>query len=270
MFWKLFPVIDEIVRWHYRGTRYGIKVDSDNLISAGIDGVQLTWMDAKAGDWVVTPRIGKAVEINALWYNVLKIGAELAETLKMELAQKFYFNLSEKVKAEFQSQFYLKEGYLIDVIGPYGAELKIRPNQIFALSLPFPLFDGAEAANIVATVEEHLLTPYGLRSLSPTDPDYQSYYTGDVWSRDGAYHQGTTWSWLIGAFITAKMRFGGIGKEKECLQILDHFEQHLKEFGLGTISEVFDATAPFKARGCIAQAWSVAEILRVYFEDIVD
>lgn len=268
----LFPVIDEIVRWHFRGTRYGIKVDSDGLIRAGEDGVQLTWMDAKAGDWVVTPRIGKPIEINALWYNVLCIGSELSMILDNPLSQSFYGNLADEVKKRVQENFYLVDkGYLIDVLGcADGDDVMIRPNQIFALSLPFPLFEGVQAKNIVDTVEKHLLTKYGLRSLSPQDEKYRPFYTGDVWSRDGAYHQGTTWSWLIGAFITAKMRFGGAGKEEECRAILKNFEEHMYEYGIASISEIFDGEESFHARGCVAQAWSVAEIIRVYFEDIVD
>ncbi len=268
---QLFPVIDEIVRWHFRGTRYGIKVDQDGLITAGEEGVQLTWMDAKAGDWVVTPRIGKAIEINALWYNTLKIGAELGLILDNPLAQSFYGNLADEVKVTIQGKFYLEDkGYLVDVLNNSEESIKIRPNQLFALSLPFSLFDGDKAKRIVETVEKHLLTDYGLRSLANSDSDYIGKYQGDVWQRDGAYHQGTTWSWLIGAFITAKMRYGGVNKEKKCLLILDNFKNHLSEYGLGTISEIFDGDAPYEAKGCVAQAWSVAEIIRVYFEDIVD
>jgi predicted glycogen debranching enzyme len=262
----LLPVLRNIVDCHKRGTRYHIGVDpADGLLHAGEPGVQLTWMDAKIGDWVVTPRIGKAVEINALWYNTLRI---LAYFLKErdDDAAKQYQTLADKVRDSFRSRF-LRPGqsYLADVIdGPDGDDLTMRPNQIFAVSLPFPLLDGAEAEMVVTAVGRALLTSYGLRSLSSDNPAYRGDYLGDQWRRDSGYHQGPVWAWLMGAYAEAHYRV--YGDPRAALALLQPFEYHLSDAGLGSISEIFEGDPPHLPRGTIAQAWSVAEVLRVWRE----
>jgi predicted glycogen debranching enzyme len=266
---ELYPHLKEIVAWHEKGTHYDIHTEPDGLLFAGEYGVQLTWMDAKIGNWVVTPRMGKAVEINALWYNALRILAELAQlkgqqTDHTELTQK-----AEVVKKSFADTFVIKEkGYLYDYINVYEKNEDIRPNQIFALSLPYELLDRATSLNVLRTVEEHLLTPYGLRSLSPEHYRYEGTYSGNQWSRDGAYHQGTVWAWLLGPYITAKVRLEGESGKAVVERLLNNFAHHLSDAGLGTASEIFDGDAPHYPKGCIAQAWSVAELLRAYFEDL--
>ncbi|MFT5087224.1 MAG: putative glycogen debranching enzyme [Planctomycetota bacterium] len=264
---ELWPVLQDIIVWHERGTHYHIGVDDDGLLSAGEHGTQLTWMDAKVGDWVVTPRQGKAVEINALWYNALCIAAFIAE--KRGEDSSALNTKAEKVRVEFAAQFWNEElGCLYDVIGTEDKDAAIRPNQILALSLPFPLIEGERAARLFAVVDEHLFTPRGLRSLSPQDPSYRSRYLGGPWERDGAYHQGIVWGWLIGPFLTALARqHGAVGKERG-REIVHGFSEHLYEAGLGSISEIFDAEPPFAPRGCFAQAWSVAELLRAAVEDL--
>ena len=259
--------MQDIVAWHQRGTRYQIKVDTDGLLSAGEEGVQLTWMDAKVGDWVVTPRIGKPVEINALWYNALKIMGHLATEFAEETD---YDTKAERVHHAFNQQFWNEEsGCLYDLVTPQGPDPAIRPNQLFALSLPFPLIEGERARRMIAVADEHLLTPRGLRSLSPQDPAYRSHYHGGPWSRDGAYHQGIVWGWLIGPFITALCRVHGDEGRQRGRAIIEGFADHLQEAGLGSVSEIFDAEPPFAPRGCVAQAWSVAELLRAGVEDVL-
>lgn len=263
---ELLPVLRDIIDWHDRGTRYNIHVDSEGLLYAGEPGVQLTWMDAKVGDWVVTPRQGKAVEINALWYNALRIMSEISDVCGMEDPGRYATSASE-VKKRFQREFWNEEtGGLFDWIDGDQRDPAIRPNQIFALSLPFPLFEGERARSILRLVEEHLLTPVGLRSLAPSHPSYRSSYGGDQLSRDSAYHQGTVWSWLIGPYVSALLRFGGPAAVPEASSILHSLESHFREAGIGTISEIFDAEPPHTPRGCIAQAWSVGEMLRAYMK----
>jgi predicted glycogen debranching enzyme len=260
----LLPVLRDVVAWHVRGTRYGIGVDAtDGLLRAGEPGVQLTWMDAKVGDWVVTPRIGKPVEINALWYNVLRVLAELAQPHDPAAAQE-YAARADQARAAFEQRFWRPEhGYLADVVdGPDGDDWALRPNQIFAVSLPFPLLEGAEAAAVVDAVARALLTSYGLRSLSPRDPAYQGHYGGDQRARDGAYHQGTVWTWLMGAYVEAHYRVHG--DVAAVRQLLDPFAHHLCDAGLGSVSEILEGDPPHLPRGCIAQAWGVAEVLRVW------
>ena len=263
---ELWPTLEDIAAWHERGTRYQIRVDADGLLAAGEPGVQLTWMDAKIGDWVVTPRMGKPVEVNALWYNALKILQHLAETFGQRAD---YGQRAAEVGTSFERLFWCEErGYLCDVVAPEGPDWAIRPNQIFALSLPFPLVEGERARRILSVIDEHLLTPRGLRSLSPSDPAYCAQYVGGPWERDSAYHQGTVWGWLIGPYITALCRcHGRVGRQRG-RALLDGFAAHLNEAGLGTVSEIFDAEPPFAPRGCIAQAWSVAELLRAGVEDV--
>lgn len=264
---EILPVLASIIEWHNKGTRYNIHVDTDGLLTGGAEGVQLTWMDAKAGDWVVTPRQGKAVEINALWYNALEIIAFFYRTLgQKDVAKKLTYN-AKKVKREFVKAFWIKdENYLYDFIdGDHKCDA-IRPNQIFAISLPFKLLSPAKTEAVLDVVETHLFTPYGLRSLSPEHKDYKPFYMGDQWSRDGAYHQGTVWSWLIGPYMDALIKLrGGIGREQARV-IIFNLMQHMGEKGIGSISEIYDGDDPNMARGCIAQAWSIAELLRVSTE----
>jgi predicted glycogen debranching enzyme len=266
---ELLPVLKSIIEYHDAGTRYNIKVQEDGLIYQGQIGMQLTWMDAKIGDWVVTPRIGKAVEINALWYNALLIMSEFSQKAKQEHDSTTYRERAEKVKSSFMEIFLNKEkGYLYDCIKGDYKDASFRPNQIFAMSLPYSLLDRELSASILKMIEEKLLTPYGLRSLAPDDPKYAGHYRGDQLSRDGAYHQGTIWSWLLGPYITAKIRLEGEEGRRSVMKLLNKFQVHLSEAGIGTVSEIFDGDAPYAPKGCIAQAWGVAEILRAYFEDL--
>jgi len=267
----LFGVLKEIVEYYQKGTRYNIHMDSDGLIYAGVAGVQLTWMDAKVGDWVVTPRTGKAVEINALWYNALKIMSFLAREMDLNNESKDYNNLAQKVSKSFNDAFWIEEGqYLYDYIDGETRSKAIRPNQVFAVSLPYSMLSKKRQRNVVEIVKEHLLTPYGLRSLSPKDNDYIGRYCGNVCERDRAYHQGTVWAWLIGPYISAYAKAYAGNKEalKYIKGLFVPFYEHLFDAGLGTVSEIFDGDPPHTPRGCISQAWSVAEILRAYFEHV--
>ena len=268
---ELYAVLTDIINWHVRGTRFGIKLDSAGLLNSGEAGVQLTWMDAKVGDWVVTPRRGKPVEIQALWYNAVCIMEELAASIGDESAKKRYNNMAALTKWSFNRLLWNENGgYLYDVVNGAPPDASIRPNQIFAVSLPHSMLSPDRAKQIVSTVEQHLLTPYGLRSLAPSDPHYRGRYTGDGASRDGAYHQGTVWPWLMGPFITAyiKVNGGSEAARQEAELWLTPLKEHLSDAGLGHISEIFEADAPHRPVGCIAQAWSVAEILRATVEDI--
>ena len=260
---ELFPILQDVIDWHIKGTRYSIHVDpADGLLYAGEDGVQLTWMDVKVNGWVVTPRTGKAVEINALWYNALMAMTEFAEVLQQDASG--YLSLAERVKVNF-ARFWLGE-YCYDVldIPADGHDAALRPNQIIAVSLPYSLLTPEQEKAVVDVCEQYLLTPYGLRSLDPRHPDYEPHYGGNLLSRDRAYHQGTVWSWLIGAFISAQYK---VYQDRErALAYLEPMFQQLQRHGYGTISEIFDGDAPHEPRGCIAQAWSVAECLRVAYE----
>ena len=260
----LYKKLVDIIVWHLKGTRYGIKMDAeDGLLYAGADGVQLTWMDAKVGDLVVTPRRGKAVEIQALWYNALRIMADFAGTFGDRKDEKKYLVLAEQARASFNQIFWNEAAScLFDVVNGEMKDASVRPNQIFAVSLPHQILtDVDKARQVVEQVEAELLTAYGLRSLSPKDANYRSIYTGNAFERDTAYHQGTVWAWLIGGFIDAYRRVFPDDKSR-VEEILDNFRTHLSEAGGGQISEIFDADAPHNPRGCPAQAWSVAEILR--------
>jgi predicted glycogen debranching enzyme len=259
---NFYMVLNNILDWHIRGTRYGIRVDDDGLLQAGEAGVQLTWMDAKVGDWVVTPRIGKPVEIQALWYNALCVMRDFAQKFgETERAQQ-YDEMASRAHTSFQQQFWNDAtDCLYDVVNGDERDGAIRPNQIFALSLPHALLSGEQAKSLLAVVERELLTPVGLRSLSPNDPNYIPRYAGGILERDGAYHQGTVWAWLMGPFITAHLKVND--DRKRAQQLLTGFRAHLHEAGLGQVAEIFDAEPPHAPRGCIAQAWSVAELLRV-------
>ena len=268
---ELYSVFADIISWHVRGTRYGIKVDPSGLLSSGEQGVQLTWMDAKVGDWVVTPRRGKPVEIQALWYNALCIMEELAGRLGDEAGQKRYRNMAAVANWAFNRLFWNEEsGCLYDVINGGAPDPAIRPNQIFAVSLPHSMVSAERAKSVVEKVCEHLLTPYGLRSLAASDPQYRGHYTGGPAERDGAYHQGTVWPWLMGPFIAAYVKVNGDSDDarRQADEWLVPLRDHLGEAGLGHISEIFEGDPPHRPCGCIAQAWSVAEILRAYLEDV--
>jgi predicted glycogen debranching enzyme len=260
----LLPTLRNIVRQHLDGTLYHIGVDpADGLLRAGEPGVQLTWMDAKVDDWVVTPRIGKPVEINALWYNVLRILDELDAEEAPDAGPIAYGRMAAEVHHLFSTRFVAENvDHLADVVdGPDGDDWSIRPNQIFSLSLPFALLEGERARRVLDVTARRLLTSYGLRSLTPDDPAYIGAYGGGQVQRDGAYHQGTVWSWLLGPFAEAAFRLDG--DRQSALALLRPIEDHLRDAGLGSISEIFDGDAPHLPRGCIAQAWSVAETLRV-------
>src|ERR1700675_1892444 len=268
---ELYPVFADIISWHARGTRYGIKVDDSGLLASGETGAQLTWMDAKVGDWVVTPRRGKPVEIQALWYNALCIMEDLASRFGDEAARKRYRRMAAIAQWSFNRLFWNEKlGCLYDVVNGGPPDPSIRPNQIFAVSLPHSMLPRDRARSVVEKVEEHLLTPFGLRSLAPTDPQYRGRYTGGPPDRDGAYHRGTVWSWLLGPFITAYIKVNGGSEEgrRQAQAWLSPLESHLAEAGLGHISEIFEGDAPHRPCGCIAQAWSVAEIFRVYIEEV--
>jgi len=259
----LLPILKDIVRHHLEGTRFGIKVDPrDGLLSQGAEGYALTWMDAKVGDWVVTPRRGKAVEINALWYNALRLLADWLREAQDPEADALVAH-ADKTRDSFNRRFWhAAGGYLYDVVdGENGDDAAFRPNQIFAIALEHPVLDREYWEAVVTAVRTKLLTPVGLRSLAPGEPDYKSRYFGDVRARDAAYHQGTVWAWLIGPFIDAWLKVYPDDRAM-ARHFLDGFEPHLAEAGIGSISEVFDAEPPFTPRACIAQAWSVAEVLR--------
>jgi predicted glycogen debranching enzyme len=262
----LLPVMTEIVKWHTRGTRFGIGVDpSDGLLRQGAEGYQLTWMDAKVDGWVVTPRRGKAVEINALWYNALRLLEGWLLDLRSESEAAPVRELADRARESFNRRFWIRDrGYLYDVVdGEHGDSTECRPNQIFAISLVHPVLDPSRWASVLRVIEERLLTPMGLRSLAPGEPDYKERYYGDLRARDAAYHQGTVWAWLIGPWVDAWLR---VYPEDQAgaRRFLHGCVGALGEFGLGTIGEVFDAEPPYTPRGCIAQAWSVAEVLRCW------
>jgi glycogen debranching enzyme len=261
---SILPVLFDIVDHHRRGTRFGIGVDPrDGLLKQGEAGYQLTWMDAKVDGWVVTPRRGKAVEINALWYNALRLLESWADQLGRPDEAKALSGQAKQALDSFNARFWNdKAGCLFDVVdGEHGDDPACRPNQLFALSLDFPVLDRARWDAVVESVRRRLLTPLGLRSLSPDDPQYKPRYDGDLRSRDAAYHQGTVWAWLIGPYIDAWLRLHP-GDRAGARAALAGFAQHLDEAGVGTISEIFDAEPPYEPRGCIAQGWSVAEVLR--------
>ncbi len=260
---NLYEKLVDIVAWHLRGTRYNIHVDTDGLLYAGEPGVQLTWMDAKIGDLVITPRIGKPVEIQALWYNALCIMAELAEKFGDNEDRARYTAMAELAKLSFNALFWNEDRQcLFDVVENGNRDGSVRPNQIFAISLPYSMLDAERSKMIVDKIEAELLTPVGLRSLSPQDAKYIPIYIGSPFERDSAYHQGTVWAWLIGPFVDAYRKVYP-DSETRVAEMLSGFDAHLTEAGIGQISEIFDAEPPHKPRGCPAQAWSVAEVLRV-------
>jgi predicted glycogen debranching enzyme len=262
----LMPTLAGIIDHHIRGTRFGIGVDpADSLLRQGAEGYQLTWMDAKVGDWVVTPRRGKAVEINALWYNALRLMETwLREEGEAERADGLA-GAAARARESFNQRFWYAEGgYLYDIVdGADGDDSACRPNQLLAISLDHAVLEPARWEQVLGVAAGRLLTPVGLRSLAPGHPDYKARYYGDLRSRDAAYHQGTVWAWLIGPFIDAWLKVHP-GDKTRARRLLDGFFPHLGEAGIGTISEIFDAEEPYTPRGCVAQAWSVAEVLRCW------
>jgi len=267
---NLYDTVKEIIDWYMKGTDYDIVMDQDGLLSAGSPCVQLTWMDAKVDDWVVTPRHGKAVEINALWYNAIRVFNLLSVLLGRDA---LYADLPDKIKASFQQEFWDESGgYLYDVVTPAGADSSVRPNQLLAASLPYSMLSREQAVLVVRKVWRELYVTYGIRSLSPWDPSYQGVYRGDRLRRDGAYHQGTAWSWLIGPFITAYRRAHNYSADSltQARLFVAPFRSQLRDHGVGYISEIFDGDEPAFPRGCIAQAWGVAEVLRAYVEDVLE
>lgn len=261
----LFPRLDEVIEWHTRGTRYGIHMDpADGLLAAGAPGAQLTWMDAKVDDWVVTPRWGKPVEVNALWHHALALMGDWARRLGRDPSR--YDRLREDVERSFAPRFWYEAGgYLYDVVDVAGVEgasdWALRPNQLFALALAPGLVAHERAVSVLRRVETELLTPLGVRTLSPEDPRYIGSYGGDRRTRDGAYHQGTVWPWLLGAYADACVNV--YGTTAAVRPMLAPFAMHLREAGIGSVSEVASGSAPYTPGGCVAQAWSVAELLRL-------
>jgi predicted glycogen debranching enzyme len=260
-----WPAMQEIIDWHLRGTRFDIHVDpADGLLAAGDEGTQLTWMDVLFEGRPVTPRWGKAVEVNALWYNTVCIGLELAQAASDSARVQDLEELAATIQYSFREKFWSKElGYLYDLIRPDFRSDQLRPNQLLALSLPFPLMKNTEALQILGAVQKSLVTPAGLRTLAPTDPDYRGRYEGTLRQRDMAYHQGTVWPWLLAPYVRGLLRFKGAEGRREAKFLLQHLWSLLSESGVGTVSEVHDGDPPHAAGGCFAQAWSVAAVLEI-------
>jgi predicted glycogen debranching enzyme len=265
----LLPTLEGIIAEHIRGTRFGIQVDpADGLLAQGQEGYQLTWMDAKCEGWVVTPRRGKAVEINALWYNALRVLERWLTAERGPQSAGQARSAAEQARSSFNARFWNADGnYLYDVVDQPsgGADAAFRPNQLLAVSLPHPVLERERWRPVVDQVAEKLLTPVGLRSLAREHPDYKPSYHGDLRTRDAAYHQGTVWSWLIGPFVDAWLKVYP-DRRSEARRLLGGLEAHLGEACVGSVSEVFDAEPPYTARGCIAQAWGVAELLRAWMK----
>jgi predicted glycogen debranching enzyme len=263
---ELFPVLVDIIHAHVHGTRYGIHVDAnDGLLYAGDGGTQLTWMDAKNGDQVFTPRAGKAVEINALWLKALSVMIRFADRVHDVAQKRFCEVLLARAGANFERFWNEERACLYDVIdveGTVARDDRVRPNQILAISLPYCTLPAAQMRAVVDRCGQELLTSYGLRSLSPSGQGYTGHYAGNPYQRDAAYHMGTVWSWLLGPFARAHFRVFGDARLAQSL--LDPVAEHMNSACLGTVSEIFDGDAPHTARGCFAQAWSVAEILRAW------
>lgn len=264
---ELFPILQDIISHHIKGTRFGIKEDSDGLLYAGADGLALTWMDAKADD-VYTPRGGKAVELAALWFNALNCMAFFAGELDHEEESDSFTAMADLTERSFQHKFWNDaEGYCYDVIDStcFGREqdASLRPNQLIAASLNWSPLTEEQRYLVVEACSRHLITSHAIRTLSPDDEKYCGVYCGDVYARDRAYHQGVGWAWLLGPFVLAHLRVHG-NRELSREFLLPILRSHLNDAGVGQISEIFDGDPPNRARGCIAQAWSVAELLRAW------
>jgi predicted glycogen debranching enzyme len=261
-----YPALKSIITLHLSGTRYEIHADNDGFLWAGDKTTQLTWMDAKVGDIAITPPSGRPVEIQALWYNALRTVQELGREFGDCAFADYCAGVANRLRANFERVFWNEDAQcLFDVVGESGPDASLRPNQVIAVSLRHCLVSKEKALSVLKAAEGELLTPFGLRTLAPSDPHYRPRYEGDVWSRDSAYHQGTVWPWLAGPFFSARIRFAGDVAQAfaEAQVWLERFSSHLEEAGLGQISEIFDADEPHNPRGCIAQAWSVAELLRL-------
>jgi len=254
------PALEDVIRWHVNGTRFGIHMDpADGLITATAPGYGLTWMDARDEDWVVTPRHGKPIEIAALWYNALRLMSDWTSRANVPVAR--FAMMAERARRAAQARYWYEAGgYLYDVIdGPEGSDVSLRPNQLLALGLAYPLIDGEPARRSLGRVTEKLLTPFGLRTLSPDDPRYLHRFGGNHRSRDAAYQMGIVWPWLLGPYLDAHLRIHG--DPSVVARALAPFEAHLREAGIGSISEIFEAEPPYRPAGAIAQAWSVGELL---------
>ncbi len=265
---KIYPCLKEIIEAYQKGTDFSIKMDDDGLIMAGSDLDQITWMDVRVGDWVVTPRHGKPVEISALWYNALKVMEKLSTRFGEDAAP--YTTLAEKVKKSFNKKFWNEEMQcLYDVVDEYDG--KIRPNQIWAIFLPYTMLDAEKELKVVQAVYKHLYTPYGLRSLSNQDKEYKSKYIGKLIDRDAAYHMGTTWAFPIGGFISSYCKVHKYSKEaiQRAKEMCEAFEDHMNDGCINGIAEIFDGDFACTSRGCYTQAWSVGEVLRAYVEDVL-
>ncbi len=267
---QVYPTVKGIIRWYMEGTEYNIGMDEDGLLSAGAPDIQLTWMDAKIDDWVVTPRHGKAVEINALWYNAVRVFEKLSHIF----GKGFLFTaLPGKIKSSFLQKFWNENaGCLNDVISPEGVDSSVRCNQLLAASLPEIMLTRDQVRRVVEKVWRELYVTYGIRSLTPWNSAYKGIYMGDRVRRDSSYHQGTAWSWLMGPFITAYRRAHGYSAASriQAGRFVSPFHDQLRDHGVGYISEIFDGDEPAVPRGCIAQAWGVAEVLRAYVEDVLE
>ncbi len=259
---ELYPILADIIDWHCRGTRHQIHLDSsDGLLYAGEPGVQLTWMDAKVDNWVVTPRIGKPIEVNALWYNALRSMAKLSRQIGKPHQE--YEAMADRTLARFNRFWNAETGYCYDVIDTSdGDDTSLRPNQILAVSLPASPLSPIQQKGVVDACARGLLTSHGLRSLAPNHSQYKGHYGGDRTQRDGAYHQGTVWGWLLGSFVLAHLRV--YGDRSKARDFLKPMANHLSVHGVGSLSEIFDGDAPMTPKGCIAQAWTVAEVLRAW------
>ena len=270
---KLWDAIAEIIRAYQHGADLGISADADGLIISHVPGAGTTWMDAKAGDWVITPRHGRAVEINALWYNAICIAAELARHFDTSAHAEQFEKLASSVKIAFNRRFWnAAEHCCYDVIDDHGQDPSIRPNQIFAISLPFAVLEQDRQRSVLERVRSELLTPVGLRTLSPRDPSYQGRYSGNVVSRDRAYHQGSAFPWLLGPMVSAHVRVHGRGERAraDAMRLIEPALHRLQTAGMGSLCELFDGDAPYRPGGAIACAPAVAEILRAYVEDILN
>jgi predicted glycogen debranching enzyme len=263
---QFYPALKSIINHHLSGTRYGIHADNEGFLRAGDQSTQLTWMDAKVGDIAITPRACRPVEIQALWFNALRTVEALGRVFADSVFADHCAGFANRLQENFERVFWNEDaGCLFDVVGESGSDASLRPNQVIAVSLRHCLLSKERVLSVLKVAERELLTPYGLRTLAPSDPKYRPRYEGDVWSRDSAYHQGAVWPWLAGPYFSAKINNAeDVGLAlAEAQAWLDRFSSHLEEAGLGQISEIFDADEPHNSRGCIAQAWSVAELLRL-------